>query len=147
MIIPTTVNIFGGGFRRELVNDGCLSSVIHSHKRLIQDYVRELSTRGVLDDRMDRSRLSTANNTVQMPLETPSMEPNHSIKSFATVSFDDHQSLSEMSFCQNLHQSGDQAGPSTEPYRRTSVLVQSKELAQQAYSSDLGQGVLPQVLL
>ena len=44
-------------FRRELVHDGFSSSVIRNHKRTIMKYVKELGSRGLLDD--------------QDPLETP----------------------------------------------------------------------------
>ena len=37
-------------FRRELVHEGFSSPTIHKHKRLILEYVRELGSRGLLDD-------------------------------------------------------------------------------------------------
>ncbi len=37
-------------FRRELIEDGFSSSVIGEHKSLIKAYIRELGTRGLLDD-------------------------------------------------------------------------------------------------
>lgn len=38
------------GFRRELIKDGFSSSVIKKHKSTIQSYVKELGSRGVLDN-------------------------------------------------------------------------------------------------
>ena len=38
-------------FRRELIQDGLSSSVIKEHKKLIRDYIEELGSRGLLDDR------------------------------------------------------------------------------------------------
>ena len=38
------------GFRRELIEDGFRSSVIEQHKGIIQAYVKELGSRGVLDE-------------------------------------------------------------------------------------------------
>ena len=37
-------------FRRELVKEGFLSNVIREHKEIIQAYVKELGSRGILDD-------------------------------------------------------------------------------------------------
>lgn len=37
-------------FRRELRQDGFSSSVIHKHKRVILDYIKELGSRGLLDE-------------------------------------------------------------------------------------------------
>ena len=37
-------------FRRELVHDGFSSSTLHKHKRVIMEYVKELGSRGLLDD-------------------------------------------------------------------------------------------------
>jgi hypothetical protein len=51
---------FWRALRRELVRDGYPSRVIHNHKDLIRDYVKELGARGVFDDRMGRSRMSLA---------------------------------------------------------------------------------------
>ena len=42
--------------RRELVKDGYRSKAIQEHKGLIQAYVKELSDRGVLDDRLGQSQ-------------------------------------------------------------------------------------------
>ena len=41
---------FWRSLRRDLINDGLPSSVIHKHKHLIKEYVKELGARGVLDD-------------------------------------------------------------------------------------------------
>jgi hypothetical protein len=64
---------FWKALRRELVEDGYPSQVIRSHKDLIQDYVRELGARGVLDDRIGRSRisLSTYSNIDLSPSRSP----------------------------------------------------------------------------
>jgi hypothetical protein len=45
---------FWRNLRRELVNDGYPSKAIQGQKKLIQDYIRELGSRGVLDDRADK---------------------------------------------------------------------------------------------
>ena len=37
--------------RRELRQDGCSSSVVDKHKRLILDYIKELANRGLLDEK------------------------------------------------------------------------------------------------
>lgn len=42
---------------RDLVNDGYLSAAIHHNPHLIDDYVKELGKRGVLDDATTRSRI------------------------------------------------------------------------------------------
>jgi hypothetical protein len=49
---------FWKSLRRELVYDGYPSKLVRKHKELIKGYVRELSMKGVLDDRMGRSLLS-----------------------------------------------------------------------------------------
>jgi hypothetical protein len=40
---------FWRALRRELIEDGCPSAVIHEDKALIKDYVKELGSKGVLD--------------------------------------------------------------------------------------------------
>jgi hypothetical protein len=64
---------FWRALRRELVEDGYPSRVIQGHKDLIQDYVRELGARGVLDDSIGRSRisLSTYADIDQFPSRSP----------------------------------------------------------------------------
>ena len=57
---PNDDKAFWRSLRRELVEDGYSSRVIHDHKRLIQGYVKELGARGVLDDGMRCSRISLA---------------------------------------------------------------------------------------
>lgn len=61
---------FWRGFRRELVKDGYPSRVIHAHKDLIQDYVRELGSRGILDELAGRLKLS-----LQTPENGASIQP------------------------------------------------------------------------
>jgi hypothetical protein len=53
---------FWRGLRRELVKNGCPGGVIKGHKGLIQAYVKDLSSRRVLDD-MGISRISPSNLT------------------------------------------------------------------------------------
>lgn len=66
--------------RRELVNDGYPSKLIRKHKRLIKGYVRELSMRGVLDDRMGRSLLSLDADSFATPATTHNTIPEISIQ-------------------------------------------------------------------
>jgi len=45
---------FWRNLQRELVNDGYPSKAIQGQKKPIQDYIRELGSRGVFDDRTDK---------------------------------------------------------------------------------------------
>jgi hypothetical protein len=45
---------FWRNLRRELVNDGYPSKAIQGQEKLIRDYIRELGSRGVLDDHADK---------------------------------------------------------------------------------------------
>jgi hypothetical protein len=77
---------FWRGFRRELVKDGYPSTVIRGNKKLIQDYVKELDTRRVLDDPRSRSRTTLATFvSFSEPWRQASIGPNQSVESFVTV--------------------------------------------------------------
>ena len=55
---------FWRSFRRELVKEGFSSTVLRGREGLIKAYVRELGTRGVLDDTINTSKISPAMITV-----------------------------------------------------------------------------------
>lgn len=63
-------------FRRELVSEGFSSATIHKHKDLIKAYVRELASRGLLDERDtyggDDEAIHNSSNAGEDPFQTPS---------------------------------------------------------------------------
>ena len=87
------------GFRRELVEDGYPSTIIRRHKHLIQDYVKELGARNVLDDPRNRSRLSLATSSSrQETWRSASAGHNQSTLFFVTVTTHEKAQFSETSF-------------------------------------------------
>lgn len=67
-------------FRRELVKDVNPSRVIRAHKDLIQDYVRELRSRGILDELAGRLKFS---------LQTPEKGASIQSTTYDTLETDD----------------------------------------------------------
>ncbi|TVY73335.1 hypothetical protein LSUE1_G007385 [Lachnellula suecica] len=113
---------FWRGFRRELVKAGYPSTVIHGHRKLIQDYIKELEDRRVLDDSRGRSCLSLATssnaqhtNTLMSPKRTQHPLKKDEISSWVLSDFNiDDSNFSDF-----------RSGPSTSTYvtgQKTHVL-------------------------
>lgn len=121
-------------FRRELHKDGFSSSVIHKHKRKIPEYIKELGTRGLLDEQ----------DPIEAMKEWQDIEPNGSTDAGMRSSFsvDERSSIvsGSMPFMTKEDQS---AGPEASPYAFEESTSHGKD---ELYSSRTGVDIASELL-